>query len=168
MLRSVKNRPLLLYILFVFKLLSNHFFKQRVPETVGIDSVTEFFHIVYKTYDNLAFCKENYADCSQGPIQQSPPQQMHSCLVECGCAHHSGFALVGGDVKGVLFDKFLCRLCSDGCAGGCHAEDALKNLQEHCLLNLKLVIGNLSRNIVHEVNTGGNALGKTLFCPAVH
>ena len=103
MLRSVKNRPLLLYILFVFKLLSNHFFKQRVPETVGIDSVTEFFHIVYKTYDNLAFCKENYADCSQGPIQQSPPQQMHSCLVECGCAHHSGFALVGAVMSKVCF-----------------------------------------------------------------
>ena len=42
--RSVKNRPLLLYILLNFTKLSNHFFKQRPSEAIGIDSVTEFFN----------------------------------------------------------------------------------------------------------------------------
>ena len=50
-LRSVKNRPLLLYILLIFMQLSNHFFKQRPSETIGIEFVTEVFRIVCKSYE---------------------------------------------------------------------------------------------------------------------
>ena len=88
--------------------------------------------------------------------------------VQGGCTNHAVIAGFCGDVKGVGLDE-LCRcLCGHSAAGGGHAENTLQNRQQHGLLHVHLVVGNLTGHVVHEVHTSSDVLAEVAFSPRIH